>query len=596
MRKLLKILPFLDLNNLRDFRESVFSSKRTFLFAGLICLIFFVQEINLYKNAQKNKSNFNYGFLVNKDLFVSIYTLKHWASYKHDLFYPDRLINVEGVPITKAKEYYQIIRHQKDSPKPLLHTFKKRNGSVQDIILKPYTPNDSDFFIRFILPWGAAIPNFIGTLIFLIYMRSGLAFYLATIGFVATLWFAHYPDWETTHVYSNFTLNFGFLFAFLLIVGTHILYEIKPGKYTQINLVLMFFACLILFIIHNGFVFIQGFEKPYAFIGFYLFLILVCLRGSYMPLRNYFTYKPRSEALAWVPTVLLLIVLAFAIVSPLQGMFFGKPIQGNYLFPLAFFVPFITLYSIFISTSPAIVAQRARLNTASVLLAGISHEVLNPLNNIFLWRSVLEKNIELLDEVEVEIENQEVVSHMENIRKQITKCSDRIYTGADRIKNIIEDIRVNTQEDLNIESHDLNQEIKKAITFLSDSSEKRRISMVFEPNDEYVIKCDASKINQVLVNVLNNAVAASQSHGKVNVKTSKDQNYLNISITDTGKGMTPDQVEKAFDPFFTTKDPGEGMGIGLYICSQIMKMHKGKIDIQSEVNVKTVVTISLPLT
>jgi len=83
--------------------------------------------------------------------------------------------------------------------------------------------------------------------------------------------------------------------------------------------------------------------------------------------------------------------------------------------------------------------------------------------------------------------------------------------------------------------------------------------------------------------------------GKFQLIRKKWKEYYEIKIKDQGKGMTTDEIEKVFDPFYTTKEPGKGMGIGLYICSQIMKIHRGSIDIHSSPGKGTEVLIKIPL-
>jgi signal transduction histidine kinase len=105
---------------------------------------------------------------------------------------------------------------------------------------------------------------------------------------------------------------------------------------------------------------------------------------------------------------------------------------------------------------------------------------------------------------------------------------------------------------------------------------------------------DADEIRKVIMNLVQNAVEASNGQGKVMVKTSKENGSVCIRVSDNGCGMTEDFVKNhLFKPFRTTKE--KGLGIGLYQCRQIVEAHGGKIEVKSEVNKGTEFTVFLPI-
>jgi len=115
------------------------------------------------------------------------------------------------------------------------------------------------------------------------------------------------------------------------------------------------------------------------------------------------------------------------------------------------------------------------------------------------------------------------------------------------------------------------------------------------------VPCSKSEINQVLVNLIVNAADAIAERkekvlGKISIKTSEDNNWVNIVVSDTGVGMPKDVQERMFDPFFTTKDVGKGSGQGLAILYNIIRLkHKGDIQCKSDVGKGTSFTIRLPV-
>ena len=134
----------------------------------------------------------------------------------------------------------------------------------------------------------------------------------------------------------------------------------------------------------------------------------------------------------------------------------------------------------------------------------------------------------------------------------------------------------------------------QTISYLEEDYKRANISIKVQNPDSNVVKCDVNKINQVFVNLLKNALDATPKNGRISISSTNERKYCCVTVKDYGKGMTREEVEKAFDPFYTTKDPGQGMGIGLYICSQIIKMHNGSIKIDSNPEMGTEVKIRIP--
>jgi signal transduction histidine kinase len=115
-----------------------------------------------------------------------------------------------------------------------------------------------------------------------------------------------------------------------------------------------------------------------------------------------------------------------------------------------------------------------------------------------------------------------------------------------------------------------------------------------------MIECYPGKLNQVFMNILNNAIQAMEKcytrekHTLTITSFLKDE-HVHVCIEDTGLGMTPEVKEKIFEPFFTTKDVGEGTGLGMSIVFGIIESHHAKIDIDSEPGRGTKMTIILPM-
>ena len=106
---------------------------------------------------------------------------------------------------------------------------------------------------------------------------------------------------------------------------------------------------------------------------------------------------------------------------------------------------------------------------------------------------------------------------------------------------------------------------------------------------------DPDQIRQVFLNLINNAGDAISGPGTITISTSRDQNYIRIAVTDSGKGMTYDQIQKIFDPFYTTKQAGKGTGLGLSVSLSIVRSMGGSIDVQSLPGAGSTFMVLLPI-
>ena len=105
---------------------------------------------------------------------------------------------------------------------------------------------------------------------------------------------------------------------------------------------------------------------------------------------------------------------------------------------------------------------------------------------------------------------------------------------------------------------------------------------------------DSQQIGQVLINLLQNAIQAMPDGGEINIQSSRNKDWVEISIQDTRVGISEENLSKVFDPFFTTKPEGEGTGLGLSVSYGIVAQHRGRIDVQSKVGEGSTFIIKLP--
>jgi two-component system NtrC family sensor kinase len=130
---------------------------------------------------------------------------------------------------------------------------------------------------------------------------------------------------------------------------------------------------------------------------------------------------------------------------------------------------------------------------------------------------------------------------------------------------------------------------------LSDAKKKNiDVKKLLEPNLPEIMT-DVLKLQQVILNILTNALDAIESQGTIKVATGKRNNSLYFTISDTGRGIDEREMAKIFDPFYTTKSNGQGTGLGLSICYGILQELNGEIDVKSTAGKGTVMNVSIPV-
>lgn len=254
------------------------------------------------------------------------------------------------------------------------------------------------------------------------------------------------------------------------------------------------------------------------------------------------------------------------------------------------------------------------------LTAGIAHEINNPINFVSsniqplkrdiddLWQIV--NNYEQLDKSESleavkaklsEIEKLKIEIDVEYLKTEITTLLDGMQEGVKRTVEIVKGLKVFSRiDESDLKFANINSGILSTLIILNNQM-SNRLKLIKDLGNLPDIECFAGKLNQVFMNILSNAIFATESNPKnrpatIWVKTYMvDETHVSISIRDNGTGMADDVKNKIFEPFFTTKEVGKGTGLGLSIVFQIIEMHGGKLDVKSKLNEGTEFLITLPI-
>ncbi|MBL0740200.1 tetratricopeptide repeat-containing sensor histidine kinase [Chryseolinea lacunae] len=218
--------------------------------------------------------------------------------------------------------------------------------------------------------------------------------------------------------------------------------------------------------------------------------------------------------------------------------------------------------------------------------AGIAHEINNPLNFIMGG----------LQGITHTLKNADSVPHTE-LSQDLGDLIAPLEKGAFRVKKIVDSMLAITRHSLNdISSCDLAENMKLALMLVSTMPEMKNITINMATENAPVVECNAGEINQVFINLLTNAVHATQGAGMIGIIFLLDHHgHAVVKVKDNGKGIRPEDLPKIYDPFFTTKPAGQGTGLGLSICRKIIERHSGTMKIESTFSVGTTVTITLPV-
>ena len=221
-----------------------------------------------------------------------------------------------------------------------------------------------------------------------------------------------------------------------------------------------------------------------------------------------------------------------------------------------------------------------RLASLGTLTAALAHEVRNPLVAIKTFTQLLPERFD----------DEEFRNHFLHI---VSGEVDRIST---LINELLEFAR---PSDPKVEAENINTILDSILLLLSSGTKKKHIHIIknFSP-DLPPVPIDREQIKQVFLNILINAIEATEEEGYIHVKTrpyvkSNGESYIQIEFTDTGSGIPAEYLESIFNPFFTTKH--KGSGLGLSISNQIVQEHKGYIDVESQLNKGSSFYVNLPL-
>ncbi|MBX7230573.1 MAG: two-component sensor histidine kinase [Bdellovibrionales bacterium] len=256
-----------------------------------------------------------------------------------------------------------------------------------------------------------------------------------------------------------------------------------------------------------------------------------------------------------------------------------------------------------IKETQAKLVHAAKMASLGQLVAGVAHELNNPIGFIYSNLGVLKENVEklivLVDIAEKnpsKLEKAKQEADFDYLVSDVPKLIASCEEGARRTRDIVIGLRnFSRLDEAQLKEVDLHEGLESTLQILSGEL-KNRITVHKDYGSLPKIYCYASQINQVFMNILSNATQAIEGLGDIFIKTQKvKNNKIKISIRDTGQGINLEHKDKIFDPFFTTKSSGQGTGLGLSISYSVIEKHGGDIEVYSEPGKGTEFIIFLPV-
>jgi signal transduction histidine kinase len=229
------------------------------------------------------------------------------------------------------------------------------------------------------------------------------------------------------------------------------------------------------------------------------------------------------------------------------------------------------------------IVRSEKLASIGQLVAGIAHEINNPVNAIVNTVGPLEEAVGSIDKDP-------------EAAKEVIEMVKVVQRGAQRTKAIVSALHnYSRTDDESVVDFDIDRSIDDSLELLRHLL-KQNVTVVKKYGDPGRVRGHAGQINQVFMNLLTNAAQAlsGRDHATITIETKGDAGGVEVKIVDNGPGIPPEVLPRIWDPFFTTKDVGEGTGLGLSIVHELVERHGGTIECNTKVGEGTTFTVKLP--
>jgi len=223
--------------------------------------------------------------------------------------------------------------------------------------------------------------------------------------------------------------------------------------------------------------------------------------------------------------------------------------------------------------------ESERLNALTLLAAGVAHEIGNPLNSLHIHLQLMERKAQELDH---------------NAKAELQQSVGVARSEVRRLDSIVTQfLRAIRPSQPRLNQENVNTIVEEAVRFFTPEIQDR--DMVVEQElraDLPLLQLDHEQMKQAFYNVIKNSIESMSRHGILRIRTNRDDTHVTVSFTDTGGGMSAENLSRVFEPYFTTKP--SGTGLGLLIVRRIVREHGGELSIESSEGKGVTLTIRLP--
>lgn len=233
------------------------------------------------------------------------------------------------------------------------------------------------------------------------------------------------------------------------------------------------------------------------------------------------------------------------------------------------------------------VLQNNKLASIGQMAAGIGHEINNPLNNILSYSKLISRTI-AKNAADID------TNSLSSLQQDIDALRSETLRASEIIKGILNFAR---QMPPQLGTFSIKEWLDKSILLVQQTAKTHHIEIKLNYRGDDVFEGDQAQLQQVIINLLLNAIQASKNNATITVNVKYDKEQLEVTIQDQGCGIKEEDLNNIYDPFFTTKEEGDGSGLGLSISLGIIESHQGHLIIKNNAeNIKgTTATLVLPV-
>ncbi len=230
------------------------------------------------------------------------------------------------------------------------------------------------------------------------------------------------------------------------------------------------------------------------------------------------------------------------------------------------------------------IIQAEKMSSLGRLAAVIAHEINNPISGLIVFINLLQKTMDKEELTEAD-------------RVKIIKRLGIMETEAKRCGHIVSELLSFSRAEHKMIDCNISEIVERSVSILKFKTKDKQISLNLEIEPDIpVIRCDPGKIQQLIMNLVQNAIDALPQGGEIDISAHylKEQEQLKLVVHDNGIGIPEEFLPHIFEPFYSSKDNGQSVGIGLFVVYGVIHQHNGIIDVQSTEGEGTTFTIFLP--